>query len=210
MAFPRRAIPRSFPYMLDELRDALGAFSSRLNPDERRRATHGMRDALVHAKLALRDLAAAKAATEARLQAERTELETVRRRMGYAVEIGDTETVAIAERFAAQHAERVAMLETKLMAQEQELTVTERDYEAMSVELRRVMSGLPAQDPAASPEAAAARELDELLGDGPPSGDGSFGGSPDTASGTPLRRTRAEREAVADDRLAELKRRMGK
>lgn len=87
--------------------------------------------------------------------------------MGYAVEIGDTETVAIAERFAAQHAERVAMLETKLMAQEQELTVTERDYEAMSVELRRVMSGLPAQDPAASPEAAAARELDELLGDGP-------------------------------------------
>lgn len=143
MAFPRRAIPRSFPYMLDELRDALGAFSSRLNPDERRRATHGMRDALVHAKLALRDLAAAKAATEARLQAERTELETVRRRMGYAVEIGDTETVAIAERFAAQHAERVAMLETKLMAQEQELTVTERDYEAMSVELRRVMSGLP-------------------------------------------------------------------
>jgi hypothetical protein len=196
--------------MLDELRDALGAFSSRLNPDERRRATHGMRDALVHAKLALKDLASAAAGTEARLHAERTELETVRRRMGYAAEIGDTETVAIAERFAAQHADRVAMLETKLMAQQQELTVTERDYEAMSVELRRVMSGLPAQDPAASPEAAAARELDELLGDAPPSGDGSLGGSAEPASSGPVRRTRAEREADANDRLAELKRRMGK
>ncbi|HEY0931597.1 MAG TPA: hypothetical protein VGE27_16870 [Gemmatimonas sp.] len=196
--------------MLDELRDALGAFSTRLNPDERRRATHGMREALVHAKLGLKDLAAAVAATEARLQVERTELETVRRRMGYAAEIDDAETVAIAERFAAQHAERVAMLETKLMAQQQELTVTEREYEAMSVELRRLMSGLPAQDPSASPEAAAARELDELFDEGLSSGTDAGRGHTGAPGGGPVRRTRAEKEADAESRLADLKRRMGK
>lgn len=197
--------------MFDELRDALGAFSHRLDPDERRRATHGMREALVHARLALKDLTAAVEATGTRLQAERAELETVRRRLGYAAEIGDHETVAIAERFATQHAEKVAMLETKLMAQQQELTVTEREYEAMSVELRRVMSGLPAQDAAASPEAAAAREIDELLGDMPSAGPpGSAGGNASSGASAPPRRSRAEREADADARLADLKRRMGK
>ena len=210
MAFPRRVRARSFLRMLDELRDALGAFSSRLNPDERRRATHGMREALVHAKLALADLAAAAAATETRLQAERAELDTVRRRMGYAAEIDDAETVAIAERFAAQHADRVSMLETKLMAQQQELTVAEREYETMRGELRRVMSGLPAQDPASSPEAAAARELDDLLGDGPFTGAAGDVGYRGRADEAPVRRTRAEREADAEARLADLKRRMGK
>ena len=103
------------------------------------------------------------------------------------------------------------MLETKLMAQQQELTVTEREYEAMSVELRRVMSGLPAQDAAASPEAAAAREIDELLGDMPSAGPpGSAGGNASSGASAPPRRSRAEREADADARLADLKRRMGK
>ncbi len=195
--------------MFDEFRDALGAFSQRLDPDERRRRVHAMREALVHARLALRDLTEAVGRTNERLRAERAELETVRRRLGYAADIGDRETVAIAERFAAQHAEKVTMLETKLMAQQQELTVTEREYEAMSVELRRVMSGLPAQDAASTPEAAAAREIDELLGEmaaGPADAvDGAGGGAT-----PPPRRSRVEREADAEARLAELKRRMGK
>ena len=70
----------------------------------------GMREAMVHAKLAINDLRAALGVTEQRLRAEQAELETVRRRQGLAAEIGDSETVSIAERFAAQHAERVAVL----------------------------------------------------------------------------------------------------
>lgn len=141
--------------MFDELRDTLRTFTSRLDPYERRRLSHGMREALVHAKLAVNEMRAAVAATEARLSAERAELDTIRRRQGFAADIGDTETVDIAERFALQHAERVAMLEGKHMVQQQELTLAEREYDTMSDELRRVVSGM---DPRSStPDSGAAR-----------------------------------------------------
>lgn len=198
--------------MFDEIRDALDALSRRLDPDEQARMTRGMRDALVHAKMGLRDLATAVAETETRLAAERRELETILRRQSMASNIGDSETVAVAERFASQHSERIAMLETKLMSQQQELAVNEREYESMRVELRQIMSGLN-PDGRASAEAAAAREIDEFLnggGDfsGAGSGYGSRAGS--DAHSAPRASTRVEKEAVAEARLAELKRRMGK
>lgn len=195
--------------MFDELRDTLRTFSSRLDPDERRRMTHGMREALVHAKLAINDMRTALASTASRLAAERAELETIRRRQGFAADIGDDETVAVAERFAAQHAERVAMLESKEMVQQQELALAEREYDTMSVELRRVMSGVAPQ--ASTPESAAAREVNALLDDD------AIGGSDLHAAEDPLadtpppsRRTRAEREADAEARLAALKRQLGR
>lgn len=199
--------------MFDQLRDSLRSLSGRLAPEERRRVASTMREAMVHAKLALNDLRDGVQATERRLAEERTSLETVRRRQGFAADIGDTETVNIAERFAAQHAERVAMLETKLMAQQQELTVTEREFDDMSAQLRLAMSGV---DPnVAGPEIASRREVDTLLDDmtrpDPTGSDADLGldseAGPDVRGG---RRTRAEREAEAEDRLAALKRRMGK
>jgi multidrug resistance efflux pump len=187
--------------MFDELRDARRQGSPRLDPDERRRMGRGMREAMVHAKLAIQAMRAALATTETRLQAEQGELDTVRRRQGLAAQIDDAETVAIAERFAAQHAERVAMLESKRMVQQQELDLAEREYEGMSAELTRVLSGF-APDPS-SPEAAAAREVDALLSDDP------------AAAGVdlpppPARRSRAERTADAEARLAALKQQLGK
>ncbi len=171
--------------------------------------TSSMRDALMHAKLAMVELQAAARQTDARLTAERAELETVRRRLGLAAQIGDAETVAIAERFAAQHAERVAMLETKQMVQQQELTMVEREYDAMSVQLRTAMSGFAAGDPLGglSPDASARGEVDALPMDDP------LATAERTASDTgtaPTRRTRAEKEANAESRLADLKRRLGK
>ncbi|MCE2899794.1 MAG: hypothetical protein ACK6DP_12340 [Gemmatimonas sp.] len=188
--------------MFDDLRDSLRAVAGRLDPDERRRMASGMRDALVHAKLALQDVRSGLAQTAARLAAEQQELDTVRRRQALAAQVDDHETVAIAERFAAQHAERVAMLETKRLAQQQELTLAEREYDEMAAELRRVASGM-APD-AVSPEAAAAREVDALLADAPVDGRDVHEGPPSS------RRSRAEREADADARLADLKRRLGK
>ncbi len=192
--------------MFEPLRDALRGFSARLDPDERRQMTHAMRDALVHAKLGLSDLRASVAATEARLSAERAELETVLRRQGLAAQVDDQETVAIAERFALQHQERVSMLETKRMVQQHELAIAEREYADMSAELRTIMSGMapnqrvdlnaPADDSAdGSNHAFDGSEMADSLSD------------PMTA---PTRRTRAEKEANAEERLAELKRRMGK
>ncbi|MBL0937311.1 MAG: hypothetical protein IBJ03_00340 [Gemmatimonadaceae bacterium] len=188
--------------MLDDLRDTLRAFGGRLDPDERRRMASGMRDALVHAKLALQDLRTGLSGTESRLAAEQAELDTVRRRMGYAADIGDNETVAIAERFAAQHADRVAMLESKRMSQQQELSLAERDYDTMTAELRRIMSGVAPGG--ATPEQQAQREVDALFSDDP---DASLDLS-DTPP--PSRRSRAEREADAEARLADLKRKFGR
>ena len=169
--------------MFEPLRDALRGFSTRLDPLERRAMTQSMRDALVHAKLGLNDVRASLATTSARLASERAELETVRRRQGLAAQIDDQETVAIAERFAVQHQERVAMLETKQMVQQHELSLAEREYEDMSAELRLILSGVA---PGAGTTASAAKE---------PTGSADV---------------RADREADADQRLAALKRRMGK
>ncbi len=199
--------------MFEPLRDALRGFSTRLDPDERRAATQSMRDALVHAKLGLNDLRALLAATNTRLAAERAELETVRRRQGLAAEISDQETVAIAERFAAQHQERVAMLETKQMVQQQELSLAERDYEEMAGELRLILSGVaPGAARGATPGAASGAGSTDSVAD-PHAGDAAEGtedGLPDVSNDSPTRRTRAEREADAEERLADLKRRMGK
>lgn len=188
--------------MFEELRDTLRTFSSRLDPDERRRMSTGMREAMVHAKLAIQDMRTALASTDTRVNAERAELETVRRRQGLAAEVDDHETVAIAERFAAQHAERLAILESKRMVQQQELDLAEREYETMSAELRRVVSGV-APDPR-NPEAAAAREVDALLSDEPNAGDPLDDVPP------PSRRSRADREADAEARLADLKKKFGR
>ena len=169
--------------MFEPLRDALRGFSTRLDPLERRAMTQSMRDALVHAKLGLNDVRASLATTSARLASERAELETVRRRQGLAAQIDDQETVAIAERFAVQHQERVAMLETKQMVQQHELSLAEREYEDMSAELRLILSGVA---PGARTTASTATDATEAAD------------------------VRADREADADQRLAALKRRMGK
>ena len=194
--------------MFEQLRESLRSLSGRLAPEERRRVASTMREAMVFAKVSLQDVRDGVRATESRLVTERAELDTVRRRGGLAAQIGDQETVVIAERFAAQHAERVAMLEAKLMAQQQELTITERELDEMAVQFRLAMSGVPMN--ASGPDIAARREVDALLDD--PFGSNALPGldaEPNT-TGTPVRRTRAEREADAQDRLLALKRRMGK
>ena len=187
--------------MFDQLRDAMRGFSERSGPDERRRAAHAMKEALVHAKMGVQDLRSAVAVTERRVNDERDELATVERRLGLAAQINDQETVTIAERFRAQHAERLAVLETKLMSQQQELKLMERELEEMTVQLRRAMSGLPI-NPSAGIEHDAMAEVESAI-------NGDMNAAPDEELKSP-RLTRAEKEAVAEDRLAELKRRMGK
>jgi hypothetical protein len=189
--------------MFDQLRDSLRSLSGRLAPEERRRVVSTMREAMILAKTSLQELREAITKTEARLARERAELETVRRRQGLAAGIGDAETVAVAEKFAVQHGERIAMLETKLMAQQQELTVADRELDDMASQLRMAMAGVDTM--ANGPDAAAHREVDDLLNDDVGTGQDA----PEHDAGR-LRRSRAEREADAEDRLAALKRRMGK
>jgi len=192
--------------MFEQLRDALRGLGRDAGPTDRRAALAGMKDALVHARMALQDLREGVTATDRRLAAERAELDTVTRRRGLAEQINDAETVEIAERFVAQHAERVRVLDQKRAAQLDELALAEREYDAMSRELKRAMAGIPlgAVGGAGSHEAAAMREVEEALGARQAAAD-------DAALDAMARaRTREAREADAAERLAALKRQLGK
>ncbi len=191
--------------MFEQFRDALRGMSRESGATDKRAAMSSMKDALVHAKLALQDLREGVAITEKRLGSEQKELDTATRRRAMAAQIDDAETVAIADKFVAQHAEKVRVLEQKRAAQLDELSLAEREYDEMSRELKRAMAGLPFGS--ASPEsveASAMREVEEALGERQ--------AAAETAELNAMARARAReaREADATERLAALKRQLGK
>jgi hypothetical protein len=149
-----------------------------------------MRRAAVEGRAALMKLRESLAATERELVVERKHLDDARRRGALAQGIGDGETAEVAERFAARHAERVAVLEQKLVAQRAELDLAERDVQEMVDQVKELelRGGMP---PAGSRPAAAGLDRDEA-----------------EAMGAEM--DRAARESAAEERLRELKKRMGK
>jgi hypothetical protein len=174
-------------------------------PEDRRVAAAGMRDTLVQAKVGLDDLRDALARARAHLGVEERELETVRRRKGLAEGIGDQQTVDIAARYEQMHVERADVLRKKVAAQEAEVALGERDVASMTAELKAVMSGV---DPRVA-GAHAAAEMNQPSGAAPndvSAGDGVAG----EIDALGRAAARAEREADAERRLDELKRRMGK
>ena len=177
-----------FENLKRSLRDAMNRASS---PTERRAVLATMREALIEAKVGVSVIRAGAEATRAQLASERAEMATVQRRGRLAAEIGDTETVRVAAQFERRHAERVAVLEQKLSAQEAELALAERETAEMAAQLRAAAAGVDPGEPPATQARAEHEGAD---------------------SGADLRRTtdRLAREAEAERRLAELKRRMGK
>ena len=85
-----------------------------------------LREALVEARLGITEMRRALAATEAELEAERRQLADTERRGRLAAAVPDAETVAVAERFAARHRERILVLERKVVVQADELALAER------------------------------------------------------------------------------------
>lgn len=146
----------------------------------------------MEAKVGLAQSRQARDATSAQLDRERTELATVRRRGQLATAINDAETVRLAAEFERKHSERIVVLERKLAALEEEVVLVERETAEMSAQLKRLAGG---GDPAAPPSS---REPDPL--------------AEDLSEFDALRRSadRSARDADAERRLAELKRRMGK
>src|SRR5919202_6086987 len=175
----------------------------RTAPEDRRALLSQMRDTLAQARAGLDDLRDGLKRARDRLAAERRELETVRRRKRLATDVGDRETVTVAERFEAHHVERVQVLEQKVAVQERELSLAEAEVEEMTRALKAALSGATppgAARPGASIDEQATREVDETLA------------GPNAAEFDSMSRARArkEREAEAERRLEELKRRMGK
>jgi hypothetical protein len=186
--------------VFDDIRQAFRELlHGNVPPEGRRELISVMKDTLVHAKLALDDLREGVDVTRKRVAQERQDLETVRRRKTLAQNVGDLETVNIAERFESQHAERFAVLEAKLAAQESELALLERDVNEMKEQLKAALAGVgsgmragaanPAgNDPLDDGKAALEQQLNDLK----------------------RAERRASADADADAQLEELKRRMGR
>ncbi len=173
--------------------------------DARRSILAQMRETLVQAKMGLDDLRKGIEETRARLARERSELETVRRRRQLAEGIKDAETVAIAERYEKQHAERAALLERKLETQEAELAMVEREVGEMNAEFKLAAAGAnPGVSAGSSPAGATASgsTTDDVTTES--------AGLRDEIDSLDRSRRRAEAESAADEKLAALKRRMGK
>ena len=174
-----------------------------MHPGDRRNVINGMKQALVLAKLGVEDLEQGVAVTRRKLDTERHGLETAARRKGLAAGIEDAETVALAGKFEGQHAERIAVLERKLEAQEAEAALARRDYDEMLVQLKAASAGAGSVGAGAAPAGTTRAPTDEELG------------LPDDArlsselDAMHRQRARAEKDAEATARLEELKRRMG-
>lgn len=195
--------------MFDKLRQTLEDYlNAKTPPAERRALLAGMKETLVRARMGIDDLRAGVELTRSRLASERRELETVQRRKALAQGIADAETIAVAERYERQHAERVDVLSRKLEVQERELAISERDVSGMTEELRVALGSALGSAPA-SP---ARPRGEEARGSSEPTVPGSA--SPDDLAGDldalGRQRQRAARDAGAEARLAEMKRRMGK
>ena len=192
--------------MFESLRKSLDDLLSRSTPpEERRQIVSRMRDTLVQAKVGLQDLRDGLAQSKRRLDQERRELDTVQRRKRLAEQINDAETVRLATQYEQMHAERLAVLERKVEAQESELALAERDVAQMMTELRQAASGIPSAGERSS--AAVSAAMDEIESE---MGSGKNESLRDEIDGLSRARTRADHEADAARKLEELKRRMGK
>jgi len=182
----------------ENLRKSLEELMARATkPEDRRDIAYRMRETLVQAKVGLSEMQAALEKARAKLAHEERELETVRRRRQLAEGINDAETVKLATEYETKHASLVELLRKKVAVQEEELHIAEADVASMSADLRAAASGTGAWAPNVptsvapdldTPDAPLASEIDALG----------------------RARDRATRQAEADQKLEELKRRMGK
>ena len=184
--------------MFESLRATIGdLLGGRIAPADRRAVIMDMKQALTLAKLGVEDLREGVEITRRRVATEREQLATATRRRTLAEGINDAETVALAAKFEAQFAERLAVLERKLEAQVAECGLAERDYDEMVAQLKQVNAGA-----GSGLNAGSRGPTDEELG---------------LPSDAPLRseldglaraRQRADREVAADAALEALKEKM--
>ncbi len=185
--------------MFDDVRQAFRELlHGNVPPEGRRELIVVMKETLVRARLAMDDLRDGIGVTQKRVERERVELETIRRRLGLAQGVRDEETVLIAVRFEAQHVERLTVLEQKLAVQESELALVDREVAEMKEQLRAALAGVGSGMRSGAVDAAA----DPL--------DGEREGVEQQLNDLKRAERRASAAADADAALAELKKRMGR
>ena len=108
--------------------------------DDVDRLIRAMRDELVETKARIPELESLLQSQLAQADREKTEAEACDRRAAKAAEIGDTETVEVAERFAARHRQRLEVLVLKAEGTRAELLQHRDDVARMTEQLKEAMA----------------------------------------------------------------------
>lgn len=177
--------------MLEDFKARLERLFRERGGDPRAHAA-ALREALVEARAGLTSLREALATSERELAGERKQLEDAERRGRLAAELPDRETVAVAERFARRHRERITLLERKMVVQREELALMEREIEELNAQLKSGAAG-------AGSIRAAWRDL-EAAGAPPPTDDERLAHEAD----------RRRRDQAIEAQLEQLKRKLGR
>lgn len=166
-------------------------FAPRAGAPAREQAA-GLRQALVEFKVGIGQLREALERTEAELTRSRREAEDYSRRGRLAAEIGDTDTVQLAEEFTVKAAAKVELLERKVIVQRDELQLAERDYEETKQRYQSASRGIPPQG-SPSPSSEAAEPIE----------------GPSVSPGEHYALEQRAREAAVEAQLAHLKQKLG-
>ncbi len=186
--------------MFEKLRQTIESILDAATPPADARDVLGkMHEAVVETRAALMGMKEHLETAERRLAKEREELVDAARRGKLAEGIGDTETVEVAQRFAAKHQERVNVLTRKVEAQRAELQLAEREFAQMREQFKKAKS----QGGVVSDQIETAwRDLDSVQGD-----------RPGVDYQDDLLRSQmdaAAKEAAAAEQLRQLKKKMGR
>jgi phage shock protein A len=179
-----------------------------------------MRREMVEARAALPQFDDAIRSVQKEVERERRALADTERRGGLAERIGDVETRRVAEEFAARHRDHVAVLEQKLAAAIAERDLRRREVQTMSerykladanrftllAELRRQRAAGTVRDTLSGGAFADFARMEESIDDTAAYADALQ----DLDDATAPRPEPPPRTRQVDDRLEELKRRMGK
>ncbi len=155
-----------------------------------------LREALIEARLGITEMRRALAAAEAELQSERKQLADAERRGRLAAAVPDAETVAVAERFASRHRERILVLERKVVVQRDELALALREVQEMTDQWRSASQRAPSSESLD----AAWRDLEAAGGSRPTDESDRMAADLD----------QRRREEAVEAQLQYLKRKMGK
>ena len=215
--------------MFENLRNAFREAVENFNRELRREGVtetvdgllKGMEKEAVATRSGLDSLKEQLSVARKRAEAEAREAEVCRRREALARKIGDADTAGIAAQFAEKHANRQRVLSDKAKAIEAEIRLHESEYAEMIQQIRKARANRDSLAATAGRTQArgSINRTDDLFGELDRMAD-RIEGSADHAGATEdlfddgpefdatLRRSR--REEVADARLEELKRRMGR
>ncbi len=215
--------------MFENLRNAFREAVENFNRELRREGVtetvdgllKGMEKETVAARAGLDSLKEQLGVARKRATAEGREAEVCRRREKLARKIGDTDTAGIAAQFAEKHDNRRRVLSDKANAIEAEIRLRESEYAEMIQQIRKARANRDSLAATAGRTQArgSINQADDLFGeldrmadriegdeDRGRAADDLFDDGPEFDE--TLRRSR--REEVADARLEELKRRMGR